>query len=294
MNQPISRSRLIKEELFMRPNIDPLWIRQLFLEDAPYGDPSLAVFEDNHQSSACFLAKECGVFCGADIIENVFGFLSTSIQITPYIQDGQFLQKGDKIAQIDGDTKFLLRGERIILNLISYLSGIATETSKYVAIAQPYGVKILDTRKTLPLYRELSKYAVRVGGGFNHRFSLSDMIMLKDNHIAGCGGIDATFEKLHLVNKNPFLKIEVEAKNLKEALNALKYNPDVIMLDNFTPDEVEKALYFLKDKVEIELSGGINLANLEAYVMLHPNYISVGSLTHHVNSLDISMKFVTQ
>jgi nicotinate-nucleotide pyrophosphorylase (carboxylating) len=278
----------------MHPNIDPTWIRQLLLEDAPFGDPSLGVFEDNHQSSAYFLAKENGIFCGTDMIEKVFSFLGTSILVSLFIKDGQTINRGDKIAQIDGDTKLLLRGERIILNLISYLSGIATETSKYVAIAQPFGVKILDTRKTLPLYRELSKYAVRVGGGFNHRFCLSDMIMLKDNHIAGCGGIDSTFEKLHLVNKNPFLKIEVEVKNLKEALNALKYNPDVIMLDNFTPDEVEKALYFLKDKVEIELSGGINLANLDAYAMLQPNYISVGSLTHHVNSLDISMKFVSQ
>jgi nicotinate-nucleotide pyrophosphorylase (carboxylating) len=277
----------------MEVNLDPAWIRQILQEDAPFGDPSLVVFEESKQSIATILAKEDGIFCGTPIIQQIFRFLSPATIVTIFVKDGQPLQKGDKIAQIEGETKILLQGERIVLNLISYLSGIATETSKYVKIAEPYSVKILDTRKTLPMYRELAKYAVRVGGGYNHRFSLSDMIMLKDNHIASCGRIAATFEKLLQTNKNPFLKIEVEVKNLKEALTALKYNPDVMMLDNFAPEEVEKALYFLRDKVEIEISGGINLTNLDAYARLKPNYISVGSLTHHVNGLDISMKFST-
>ena len=274
----------------MKLTLDPLWIRELLKEDAPFGDPSMEVLEDGAESSAEIRAKEDGVFCGEEIIRQIFFHLSPAINISILVSDGDPVKKGDTIAQISGDTKLLLQGERIVLNLISYLSGISTETSKFVEIAGPYGVKILDTRKTLPLYRELSKYAVRMGGGFNHRYSLSDLIMLKDNHITGAGGIEKAFEKLQERNKNPFLKIEVEVKNVKEALAALKYSPDIMMLDNFSVEAVKEAIYFLRDKVLVEISGGITLINLEEYARLKPDFISVGSLTHHVKGLDMSMK----
>jgi nicotinate-nucleotide pyrophosphorylase (carboxylating) len=274
----------------LKLNLDPVWIRELLKEDAPFGDPSLEVLEDGVENSAEILAKEDGIFCGEEIIRQIFLFLSSAFKISVLVSDGDPVKKGDTIAQISGDTKLLLQGERIILNIISYLSGISTETSKFVEVASPYGVKILDTRKTLPLYRELSKYAVRMGGGFNHRYSLSDLIMLKDNHITGAGGIEKAFEKLLERNKNPFLKIEVEVKNVKEALAALKYSPDIMMLDNFSLEAAKEAIYFLRDKVLVEISGGITLSNLEEYTKLKPDFISVGSLTHHVKGLDMSMK----
>lgn len=274
----------------MKITLDPSFIRDILKEDAPFGDPSLEVLEDGVESSAKILTKEEGVFCGEEIIRQIFLFLSPAVKISVLVSDGDPIKKGDTIAEISGDTKLLLKGERIVLNIISYLSGISTETSKFVEIASPYGVKILDTRKTMPLYREFSKYAVRMGGGFNHRYSLSDLIMLKDNHISGAGGINQAFQKLKERNKNPFLKVEVEVRNLKEALVALNYSPDILMLDNFTVKEAEEALYFLRDKVLIEISGGITLSNLEEYAKLKPDFISVGSLTHHVKGLDMNMK----
>jgi len=259
-------------------------------EDAPFGDPTGDLIPEDCQREAFFLAKEDGIICGTDIIPAVFKFLDPGMNIEIHCVDGEEIHKSKILATLKGNIRSLLRGERIALNLISYLSGISTQTNKYVRIVEPYGVKILDTRKTLPLYRTWVKQAVKTGGGFNHRFSLSDLYMIKDNHIEALGGIDKAFEMLHLRNKSPFIKIEVEVKTLKEALKALKYSPDIIMLDNFAPKEVEEAMYYLKDKVIIEISGGINLANIEEYAKLKPDYISVGSLTHHVNSLDISMK----
>lgn len=268
------------------------WIQEICKEDAPYGDPSVSLFPADLKSKANITAKGEGIFCGEEMIRSVFSYLSPSLQVSIVFKDGDPVQKGDQIAYLEGAASDLLRGERIVLNLISYLSGISTETARFVKIAAPYGVKILDTRKTLPLYRELSKYAVKMGGGYNHRNSLSDLIMLKDNHITLLGGIDSAFEKLKQANRSPFLKIEVEVKNLKEALAALKYSPDIIMLDNFGTTEAEEAIYFLKDKVLVEISGGITLANLEDYAKLKPDFISVGSLTHHVRGLDFNMKFI--
>lgn len=274
----------------MSLEIDPTCIQKMLLEDAPFGDPTGNLIPDGCKQEAYVLAKEDGIICGTDFIKAVFKLLDPAIEIGIYCCDGEEIQKNKIIATIKGNIRSLLRGERIALNLISYLSGIATETNRFVKIAEPYGVKILDTRKTLPLYRAWVKYAVKTGGGCNHRFSLSDLYMIKDNHIEALGGIDPAFETLQLHNKSPFLKIEVEVKSLKEALKALKYSPDIIMLDNFTPKEAEEAMYYLKDKAILEISGGINITNLEAYAKLKPDYISVGSLTHHVNALDMSMK----
>jgi nicotinate-nucleotide pyrophosphorylase (carboxylating) len=174
---------------------------------------------------------------------------------------------------------------------MAYLSGITTKTKQFTQFTEPYNVSLLDTRKILPGYRSMVKYAVQCGGGFNHRNSLSDMIMLKNNHIQALGGIENALEHVTATNRNPMLKIEVETKNLKEALASLRFNPDIIMLDNYSVQEAEKAMYFLRGKALIEISGNIQMDNIESYAKLKPDFISVGSsLTYDVSSLSFHLR----
>ena len=266
-------------------------IEDALKEDIPYDDITSDLIEENLSSKAYIICKEDCVLCGIDLVFALFRYIDKEIKLEKLLSDGERVSKGKIICNISGNTRGLLKGERVALNLLSYLSGIATQTASFVEIIDKYNVKLLDTRKTLPLYRSLAKYAVKIGGGFNHRYSLSDMILIKDNHIKAVGGISNVMEALRNgKNHHPFAKVEIEVKNLKEAMTALMYSPDVIMLDNFTISECEEALTYLRGKVEVEISGGINLSNIEKYAKLKPDYISVGSITHSVKAIDFSLE----
>jgi nicotinate-nucleotide pyrophosphorylase (carboxylating) len=276
----------------MNTNLYHQFIEYALLEDMPYDDITTSnLITENSTDIAYIICKENCILCGIDLVKEIFSRLDKTIEFEKLFKDGDKVQKDDKICKIYGNTRAILKGERISLNLISYLTGIATQTSAYVDIISEYGVKLLDTRKTLPLYRSMVKYAVVTGGGSNHRFNLSDMIMIKDNHIKVIGGISVALDNIKdLKNKYPFTKIEVEVKNIKEAMTALKYSPDIIMLDNFSVSDCSEAISYLKGKVEIEISGGINLSTISEYAKLKPDYISVGSITHSVKAIDFSLE----
>jgi nicotinate-nucleotide pyrophosphorylase (carboxylating) len=224
-------------------------------------------------------------------LQPFFHYLDPTLEIKYHFSDGDPIQDGDIVAHIEGHTQAILQIERIVLNLMAYLSGITTKTKQFTQFTEPYNVSLLDTRKILPGYRSMVKYAVQCGGGFNHRNSLSDMIMLKNNHIQALGGIENALEHVTATNRNPMLKIEVETKNLKEALASLRFNPDIIMLDNYSVQEAEKAMYFLRGKALIEISGNIQMDNIESYAKLKPDFISVGSsLTYDVSSLSFHLR----
>jgi nicotinate-nucleotide pyrophosphorylase (carboxylating) len=267
------------------------WIEDAFLEDAPYGDvASDLAGQSQPYAKGRLLAKAQGIICGLPLIPQFLAYMDPGCQVDCLVSDGDPISPGQELCHLNGPTSALLRSERLLLNLLSYLSGIATQTKVLQDILQPYGVKLLDTRKILPHYRALVKYAVRIGGGFNHRNSLSDLIMLKDNHVKAGGGVSAILEKWKNKNQNPMLKLEIEVSSLKDALDALPFHPDIIMLDNFTLEKAAQVIPLLKGKALIEISGGITLDNIEAYARLQPDFISTGSMTHHVTSLDLSMK----
>lgn len=265
------------------------WLRFVFEEDNFYEDPASALIPEEHVSSSAIKSKQQGIFCGEQIIDELcqFTHMHTWEQ---WKKDGEEILPNDKIATITGLTRDLLQLERVLLNLIAFASGIATKTKQYADIIEPYGVHLLDTRKTLPGFRKLSKYAVKTGGGWNHRFSLSDLIMLKDNHVVLLGGIKPALTKLEQVNRQAYIRTEIEVSSLKQALEALSLSPDVIMLDNFSPEEVHEAMIFLKGKAIIEISGGITLDNIELYAKAKPDFISTGRITQQVDPIDFNMK----
>ncbi len=269
------------------------WIEDAFFEDAPFGDPAselVSILRSDTSIKGRILSKDSGTVCGLSLIEQFFSYLDTATRINFQAQDGDQVNAGETLCEIQCSSYAMLRCERIVLNMLSYLSGIATQSRLLANIIAPYGVKLLDTRKILPHYRLLVKYAVRTGGAYNHRHSLSDLIMLKDNHIQVAGGISKLMELCNTRNRHPMLKIEIEVSNIYEAQEALKYSPDIIMLDNFTVEEAKTAIKELKGKVKIEISGGITIDTIESYARCEPDYISTGSITHHVKGIDFSLE----
>jgi nicotinate-nucleotide pyrophosphorylase (carboxylating) len=260
-------------------------------EDMPEGDiTSESVIPEDARSSSVIWAKQPGILAGIDVAERVFKKIDMQTQMKIYIADGTPLQSGDKIAELQGRSISLLKGERTALNFLQRMSGIASLTRKYVDAVHGTGVKILDTRKTTPGIRILEKYAVKTGGGTNHRMSLSDMVMLKDNHIKQVGSISKAVEEARK-RIPPQIKIEVETTSLEEVKLAFKSGADIIMLDNMTPEEVSRAADWIKGRVPLEVSGMISLSNIRKYADTGVDMISVGSLTHSYFSLDISMDF---
>lgn len=264
-------------------------------EDIPEGDySSIACIDENATSTAKLIAKQEGILCGVDVFCMVFDIMNTKndIKIDRFIEDGQTIHKGDLILKISGNARNILSSERTALNYIQLLSGIATTTSKYVRLLGDVHTKLLDTRKTTPGLRILEKYAVKVGGAYNHRMGLSDMIMLKDNHIDFAGGITNAIEKTnkYLSDNNLDLKIEIEVRDFKELDEVLKVGKvNRIMLDNFSATDLKKAVEIIGGKYETEASGGINYDNIASYAQSGVDYISVGALTHHISALDISL-----
>jgi len=265
-------------------------------EDVADGDhTSLACIPDDVSGKATLLVKDTGLIAGVQVAIAVFKKVSDQITIKVYLPDGSRINPGDIVFDVTGNTRAILQAERLVLNIMQRMSGIATKTQKYADCLQGLKTKVLDTRKTTPGMRFLEKEAVRIGGGYNHRMGLFDMIMLKDNHIDFAGGISKAIEqtRLYLERKKLDLKVEIEARNFKEIEEILATGGvDRIMLDNFSIQDTRLAVNMINGRFETESSGGIKLDNIRAYAECGVDYISVGDLTHHINSLDLSLKAV--
>ncbi|WP_144568776.1 carboxylating nicotinate-nucleotide diphosphorylase [Bacillus pseudomycoides] len=263
-------------------------LERFILEDIGEKDiTSQLIFPDNLRAKGTFLAKETGVFVGTAVIEQGFRLLDDGIQITLYKKDGDFVEKGEILASVEGPIASLLTAERVILNIIQRMSGIATMTRKAVLALESDHTRICDTRKTMPGLRMFDKYAVVCGGGYNHRFGLYDGVMIKDNHIAFVGSITKAVtsvkEKLgHMV------KVEVETETEEQVREAIAAGADIIMFDNRTPEEVREFSKIVPSTIVTEASGGITIENLSNYGGTGVDYISLGLLTHSVKALDIS------
>lgn len=263
-------------------------------EDIGEGDHStLSCISPEAKGKAVLKIKEAGVLAGMKVAEAVFRFQQPDIVFHPHKKDGDLMQVGEIAFEVEATVHTILQCERLVLNCMQRMSGIATLTKTYADKLVGYKTRILDTRKTTPNFRLLEKEAVAIGGGHNHRFALYDMIMLKDNHIDYCGGIEAAIEKAYnyVQQVKPGLKIEVETRNLddvKKVLATGKVNR--IMLDNFTPEQIKEAVALIGEQIETEASGGINLSNIQTYAATGVDYVSVGALIHQARSLDLSLK----
>ena len=266
-------------------------IKTALLEDINYLDTTTDYLIDEEQeNTARFLAKDDGVLCGIDIALRVFTLLQPQgFEATVYKHDGDALEKGDIIAEIKGETRTILKGERTALNLIQHMSGVATATNRAVKLIEGTGASIADTRKTLPGMRPLQKYAVTVGGGRNHRYNLSDAAMLKDNHVDAGGGIENAVKKLRQ-KLGHMTKIELEVRTLDELGQALEAGVDVSMLDNMSVEMMREAVEITAGRALLEASGGITDDTLRAIAETGVDIISMGAITHSVKAFDISLK----
>ena len=263
-------------------------IEQFLLEDIGEGDvSSIHIFPMKERSTGRVVAKANGVICGTDLIEITYKLLHEDIKVTCHVADGDYVTQGQLIAEVEGPVQVLLSGERVMLNLLQRMSGIATLTANAVETLNDDHIKIVDTRKTMPGLRLFDKYAVTCGGGANHRFGLYDAVMLKDNHIAYAGSIKNTVEALrHKLGH--MIKIEVETENEAQVREAVEAGADVIMFDNRTPEEIKQFVTLVPETIKTEASGGITLDNLASFQNCGVNVISLGCLTHSVKALDIS------
>lgn len=270
------------------------FIDNALYEDVRGGDhTSLASLDKDSKGIAKLLVKDEGILCGLRVAETIFNKVDATLETAMHLKEGSNVKYGDVAFHVSGNAISILTAERLVLNCMQRMSGIATTTQKYVEAIKGTKAKVIDTRKTTPNIRFLEKYAVTVGGGSNHRFGLYDMILLKDNHIDFCGGITQAILKVHhyLKINNLNLRIEVETRNsdnVKEVMNCGGIHR--IMLDNFTADEVKSAVEQINGSYETEASGGINLETIRSYAETGVDFISVGALTHSVNSLDLSLK----
>ncbi len=273
-------------------NLDELILMAL-REDVGDGDHStLACIPPTAQGKAKMVAKQDGILCGIEVAQRVFQLVNSDLKITLTKHDGDAIVKGDLLMLVEGSSASILTAERTALNYIQRLSGIATETHRMVAMLEGLHTRLLDTRKTTPNMRLLEKYAVKCGGGTNHRIGLYDMVMLKDNHIDFAGGIEAAIDRTHdyLKSNNKNLRIEIEVRNLDELERVMQHGGvDRIMLDNFDTETLRKAVQRIDGQYETEASGGITEATLRSYAETGVDFISVGALTHHIKSLDISL-----
>lgn len=272
------------------------FLTRVLQEDIGDGDhTSLATIPANAKGKAHLLVKEPGIIAGVSIAEELFRLYDKNLKVELLIHDGAKVKKGDKVFIVEGSSRSILSMERTVLNIMQRMSAIATKTNALSEIIKPTKARLLDTRKTTPLLRFLEKEAVRIGGGYNHRFGLYDMIMIKDNHIDFAGGIPNAIDKInaYLKKHKKSLKIEIEVRDFNELDIVLKHGGiDRIMLDNFTPANVEKAVNKIKGRYETEASGGITEHNILEYALSGVDFISVGALTHSIKSLDLSLKAI--
>jgi nicotinate-nucleotide pyrophosphorylase (carboxylating) len=265
-------------------------IRHALAEDLGSGDiTSEATISPESTSEAVVLAKQHLVLAGIDVAREVFRSLDPAIQFSPFARDGEVIHSGTELARLFGNTRTLLAGERVALNLLQHLSGIATLTAAYGEKLKGLQAQVLDTRKTLPGLRQLEKYAVRMGGGRNHRFGLSDGVLIKDNHIKAVGSITQAVERARK-KAHHLLKIEVETRTLDEVREALAAKADIIMLDNMPIDLMREAVKMIKGQALVEASGNVTLETVRHIAETGVDFVSSGSLTHSAPAADISMK----
>jgi nicotinate-nucleotide pyrophosphorylase (carboxylating) len=274
-------------------------IDEALAEDIGDGDHStLSSIDAGAMGKAVLKIKQDGILAGMQVAEKIFAYKDPSSIFTPFKKDGDSMVYGEKAFEVEASVYTILTCERLVLNCMQRMSGIATLTRTYTDKLKGYKTQLLDTRKTTPNFRLLEKEAVRIGGGVNHRFGLFDMIMLKDNHIDYCGGIEKAIDKAHayVQAKKPRLKIEVETRSLDDVKRVLQMGQGKvfrIMLDNFTPAQIKDAVALIGEQFETEASGGINIDNITDYAAAGVDYISVGALIHQAKSLDLSLKAVS-
>ena len=265
-------------------------LEKFFIEDIGEQDITTdLIFADDTNGEIVFLAKDEGIFCGEEIIKTGFQLLNNDLTIRVLVKDGEAIKYGDTLARVSGKIADLLKGERVILNLVQRMSGIATLTRKTVTTLDSGHTKICDTRKTTPGLRMLEKYAVRCGGGYNHRFGLYDGVMIKDNHISFAGSITKAVDAIRK-NAGHMVKVEVEAETEAQVIEAVDAGVDIIMFDNRTPDEIKELIQLVPAHIITEASGGIQLVNIADFRDTGVDYISLGYLTHSYKALDISVK----
>lgn len=272
------------------------FIERALQEDVGAGDfTTLAAIPKETRGKAVLKIKEAGVMAGVDIAKAIFNFIEPGCVFEVFKRDGERMEVGEEAFEIQASVHTILKGERLSLNCMQRMSGIATLTNRYVQKLEGYKTRLLDTRKTTPNFRMLEKEAVKIGGGVNHRMGLYDMIMLKDNHIDFCGGIQPAILKVfHYLEEHQLsLPVEVEVRTMDGVRQVLAVGRvDRIMLDNFTPKEIEEAVTLIDGRFETEASGGITLDSVEAYARAGVDYISAGAVIHHAVSLDLSLKAV--
>ncbi len=274
------------DRLFLRKKIE-----DFLLEDIGYRDLTTDSIENHRTVEAEIIAKEELVVAGVEFAKEVFSVLDSNTDFLFSVNDGTRLKKGDRILTIVGNSGSILKGERTALNILQRLSGIATNTSKFVEEIQGTKAKILDTRKTTPGFRAFEKYAVTVGGGYNHRFALYDMVLIKDNHISLVGSIKEIVRQIK-EKVSPMVKVEVEVSNLEQFEEVLETDVDIIMLDNMDIEEIKKAVKINNGKKELEVSGNVNLGNIRQIAETGVDYISSGSIIHSSRWMDISLRFI--
>ena len=264
-------------------------VKYALKEDIGFGDITTDYLTDENDKMQCSLnTRADGIFCGKTVFETVFKILSSDIKVDFYVNDGDEIKKGDKLAKISGPAKYILMGERTALNYIQRMSGIATETNKYQKAIGEYKAKVVDTRKTTPGFRAFEKYSVKMGGGFLHRFNLSDCAMIKDNHICFCGSLTKAVEKLkkHISHAH---KIEVECDNIEQVKEALACGVDIIMLDNMPVDIMRECVKIIGSKAIVEASGNVNLDTIHEIASTGVDIISSSAIVAKAPTLDIGL-----
>lgn len=263
-------------------------------EDVGDGDhTSLSTIPSQHKGKMQLLVKEDGILAGVEAALQIFKIIDKTIKVKLLLKDGTRVKKGDVAFLVEGKTQSLLTAERLVLNVMQRMSGIATKTAHLQILCSGTKAKVIDTRKTTPGFRFFEKWAVVIGGGANHRYGLFDMILIKDNHVDFAGGITEAIDaaNAYLKSKRKKLKIEVETRNLEDVKKVLKHGGvQRIMLDNYTPAQTKKAVQVINGRVEVESSGGITEKNIAKYAQAGVDFISIGALTHHIKSLDLSLK----
>ena len=257
-------------------------------------DPSLDVtaqlIPEGTINEATVITREAGIFCGKAWVNEVYAQLSDKVTITWFVEDGDEIKPSQELFHVKGDARTMLTAERTTLNFVQTLSGVATTVNAYVKAIAGTSCRLLDTRKTIPGLRQALKYAVKCGGGHNHRIGLFDMYLIKENHIMACGGIDKAIAQAHTLN--PGHKVEVEVESLQELRQALDAKADIIMLDNFDFEMMKEAVVITNKKAQLEISGNVTIDTISRFAETGVDFISVGALTKHVRALDLSMRFV--
>jgi nicotinate-nucleotide pyrophosphorylase (carboxylating) len=273
-------------------------VRTALLEDAPCGDiTSNTTVSKDTKAQGHVISRGSYIVSGIDVARQVYLHVDKKIKFTPFFKNGQMVKKGQKLYSVKGNARSILLAERTALNIISHMMGVATRTRKFVELVKGTGAVVLDTRKTVPGIRILQRLAVKDGGGRNHRYSLSDAVLVKENHIMMCGGIKKVLHKLNGLKGLGKIKTEIEVRDLDELNEILnsKFKPDVVMLDNMTPATVKKAVAMNRNmksgRVKLEVSGGVNEKTIRAYAKTGVDHISLGTLTHNVQSADLSFLF---